>query len=164
MLRSGLLKSQSFSNASDFRNVMIEQRWNSYLDKPLHGHYFTTCSQFGDLPLIFHWLTHGDLTLENKGFLTACSSRSSCNSSSSPVCRLCGQHNETVQHLLCGCSVHAGVLIRSAMTKLLLTYTGTYVVSMNCQDLSFGRITLLQLLLTLMMSKSFGISIFLQTR
>jgi len=50
---------------------MIEQRWNSYLDKPLHDHYFTTCSQFADLPLTFHRLTHGDFTLETECFLTA---------------------------------------------------------------------------------------------
>ena len=59
---------------------------------------------------------HGDFTLETESFLTALQDQAIMtramqhvfNSSLSPLCRLCGQHIETVQHLLIGCSVLAG--------------------------------------------------------
>lgn len=97
---------------------MTEQKWSSYIGKPLHGHYFKACHQFADLPITFHWLTCGDFTLETEGFLTAAALQDQAvmtramqhifNSSLSPVCRLCGQHNETVQHLLSGCFALGG--------------------------------------------------------
>jgi len=104
VLRAGLLNSPSFSNAQHFRSAMIEQRWSSFLDKPLHGHYFRVCHQIVGLPITFHWLTRGDFTLETEGFLTTLQDQAVTtramqhifNSTLPSLCRLCGQHNETV--------------------------------------------------------------------
>jgi len=51
VLRAGLFKSPSFSNTQHFRSAMIERRWSSYLDKPLHDHYFRVCHQIVDLSI-----------------------------------------------------------------------------------------------------------------
>ena len=125
VFNSHLIKSPNYNNAFHLQSAAIEQRWSHYVDKPLHGHYFRTCHQFADFQETFHWLAYGGFTLETEGFLTTLQDQAITaravqhiyNSSLSPLCQLCGQHNETVQHLLSGCPVLAGGAYKALMTR-----------------------------------------------
>jgi len=124
---------------------MIERRWSSYLDKLLYGHYFRVCHQIVDLPTTFHWLTRGDFTLETEGFLAALQDQAVTtramqhifNSTFPSLCQLCGQHNETVQHLLSGWSVLAGGAYKECHDQVAINLHWHLCGKYDLSDLEF---------------------------
>ena len=73
------------------------------------------CGSVCDTDLSFNWLTKGDLSIESEGFLCAAQEQALSTravmqvyNQCSSMCRLCGEHPETVEHLISGCSQLAG--------------------------------------------------------
>ena len=98
-----------------YKSDIMAKRPESYLGKSLHGYYERVCGTVRDDILSFNWLTKGDLSIESEGFLCASqeqilSTRAMMQvySQGSSMCRLCGEHLETVEHLISGCSQLAG--------------------------------------------------------
>ena len=87
-------------------------RAECYHSKPLHGHYPQSCEKLMDQKFGSLWLLKGFLTAETEGFLVAAqdqalSTRAMQHIHSvavSPLCRLCGSCNETIEHIVSGCS------------------------------------------------------------
>ena len=112
-----LCESQS---VKEFRSAKLDQRLEQYLAKPLHGYYERTCNTNWDRSTTFYWLNKGDLSIESEGFLLAAQEQSLptramasvYNNNSSAACRLCGNHPETVEHLVSGCPKLAGTLYK----------------------------------------------------
>ena len=74
-----------------------------------------------DRTTTFYWLNKGDLSIESEGFLLAAQEQSQTTiaiaivygTSVSTSCRLCGEHPETVEHLVSGCTELSGALYKS---------------------------------------------------
>ena len=74
------------------------------------------CEETIDKDSIYLWLKKGDMKIETEGLLTAAqdqalqtnSLRSIYNNKESPLCRLCKERTETVEHLISGCTTLAG--------------------------------------------------------
>ena len=84
----------------------------SYHSKPLHGYYPQACAQLIDWKLSFLWLCKGLLTGGTEGLLIAAQDQALSTramwhvyfAANSPLCRLCGGYDKTVEHLVSGCS------------------------------------------------------------
>ena len=111
---SGMLTTEE--KLKDFKDRTLADRLAAYSNKPLHGYFFKSCTSIIDQSTSFKWLTHGDLSVESEGFLIAAQDQALTtraiqhlfSSTQSPKCRLCGENDETIQHLVSGCSVLAG--------------------------------------------------------
>ena len=122
MKRSGLL------HASEMvEEFTISEYLERYKAKPLHGYYERVCSNVWDQASSFYWLVKGDISIESEGFLMAAQeqslpTRAMANiygSSGSSLCQLCGEHPETVEHLISGCSKLAGQMYKCRHDRVL---------------------------------------------
>ena len=84
----------------------------SYHSKPLQGYYPQACAELIEQKLSFLWPLKGFLTVGTEGLLIvvqdqALSTRATWHVYSAanlPLCGLCRGYNETVKHLVSGCS------------------------------------------------------------
>ena len=136
--RAGLLhKSQT---VEDFRSAKFDECFDHYLAKPLHGYYKRVCNAVWDRTTTFYWLNKGDLSIESEGFLLAAQEQSLSTrvmvtvygTNVSISCRLCGEHPETVKHLVSGCTKLAGALYKSRHNCVV-----KYLHWLLCQKHSF---------------------------
>ena len=96
----------------DFVSRWQLERVESYHSKSLHGYYPQACAQLIDRKLSFLWLLKGFLTGGTEGLLLAAQDQALStramqhvySAANSPLCRLCGGYDETVEHLVSGCS------------------------------------------------------------
>ena len=88
-----------------------EDRMSKYKNKALHGQYETATEQARD-PESWGWLKRGILKKETEGLLTAAQDQELRTNSIknrideedvSPMCRLCGEREETVSHIVAEC-------------------------------------------------------------
>jgi len=98
----------------------LDEHLKQYLTKPLHGYYKRVCNTNWDHSTTFYWLNKDDLSINLEGFLLAAQEQSLptrvmasiYDTNTSTACRLCGNHPETVEHLVSGCSKLAGILYK----------------------------------------------------
>ena len=85
-----------------------EDRMSKYKNKALHGQFETAREQVRD-PESWGWLKRGILKNETEGLLTAAQDQALWTNSIknridkedvSPMCRLCGEREETVSHIV----------------------------------------------------------------
>jgi len=102
---------QETPTVEQYKLDSMTKRSESYLSKPLHGYYDRVCRSVRDTDLSFNWLVKGDLSIESEGFLCAAQEQAVSTrammqvyNQCSSMCRLCGEHPETVEHLISGCS------------------------------------------------------------
>ena len=96
---------------NEFRSEKLNARLGRYKLKPLHGYYERVCSEVWNQNSTFYWLYKGDLSIESEGLLIAAQEQSLSTRAMthlygtcpSALCRLCGEHPETVEHLILGC-------------------------------------------------------------
>ncbi|XP_068738999.1 uncharacterized protein [Montipora capricornis] len=88
-----------------------EDRMSKYKNKALHGQFETATEQVRD-PESWGWLKRGILKKETEGLLTAAQDQALRTNSIknridkedvSPMCRLCGEREETVSHIVAEC-------------------------------------------------------------
>ncbi|XP_068707395.1 uncharacterized protein [Montipora foliosa] len=88
-----------------------EERMSKYKNKALHGQFGTAAEQVRD-PESWGWLKRGILKKETEGLLTAAQYQALRTNSIknridkedvSPMCRLCGEREETVSHIVAEC-------------------------------------------------------------
>ena len=107
--KSGLLC--ECETVNKFRSEKLHERLERYKHRSLHGYYERVCGDVINQASTFYWLNKGDLSIESEGFLMAAQEQSlptramtqihgTCPSA---LCCLCGEHPETVEHLISGC-------------------------------------------------------------
>ena len=92
------------------------ERMQAYKNKPLHGQYIRNIEGKIDIESTNKWLNKGDLKIETEGLITAAQDQSLpvkalnniYKNNESPLCRLCKEKTETVEHIVSGCKVLAG--------------------------------------------------------
>ena len=116
-----LHKSQTIE---DFRpaKLLDECLTPTYVAKPLHGYYERICNTVWNSTTTFYWFS-----IESEGLLLAAQEQSLSiramatvyGTNVSTSCRLCGEHPETLEHLVSGCTKLAGALYNDCVLKYL---------------------------------------------
>jgi len=98
------------------KSNLLDNHFNLWKSKPLHGQFLRDVQGDMDITWQWSWLTSGSLMPEIEGFILAAQDQAittnalRCNIFHLPVlpsCRLCGRHDETIDHLISGCEVIA---------------------------------------------------------
>ena len=90
--------------------VQLKQKWE---DKSMHGQYPKRVNEKDvDHQMTNQWLKSGGLKSETEGFIIAVQDqaiktnyyrRNILNDGTDPMCRICGQYQETIDHIVAGC-------------------------------------------------------------
>jgi len=104
------------ATAAEYKKVKHQERYNGWKEKTLHGHFLRTLPQEADPVQTFRWLTKGNLNPSTEAILVAAQdqalntkahAKNILKCTRDGQCRLCGQHEETVSHLVAGCPILA---------------------------------------------------------
>jgi len=88
-----------------------------WYSKPLHGAWHTSVTQVADIGKTYQWLNRTGLEMNTEALIMAAQEQALntravaaeiYHTTQDPHCRLCGEHRETVAHLVSGCSKLAG--------------------------------------------------------
>ena len=91
---------------------VAEKRRNQYKEKPLHGQYVRSTEEIRD-DKSWNWLKRGTLKKETEGTLMAAQDQALRTNAIksridkqdiSPICRLCGEREETISHIVAECT------------------------------------------------------------
>ena len=91
---------------------VAEKRKNQYKEKPLHGQYVRSTEEIRD-DKSWNWLKRGALKKETEGTLMAAQDQALRTNAIksridkqdiSPMCRLCGEREETISHIVAECT------------------------------------------------------------
>ena len=91
---------------------VAEKRKNQYKEKPLHGQYVRSTEEIRD-DKSWNWLKRGTLKKETEGTLMAAQDQALRTNAIksridkqdiSPMCRLCGEREETISHIVAECT------------------------------------------------------------
>ena len=97
------------------KSRLREERHQRYLAKPLHGQFFRSTEKDRD-DKSWLWLRNGKLKKETEGVIIAAQDQALRTNSIknridkqqvSPACRLCGERDETVSHIVAECKMLA---------------------------------------------------------
>jgi len=97
----------------DYRKEMQDARATEWREKPLHGQYIRDTERVTKLHDTFLWMKAGRLKKETEGLIIAAQDQALRTNTikvnidkqgGSPLCRLCGEKQETVEHLICSCA------------------------------------------------------------
>ena len=99
-----------------YKRAQEERKKEQWQEKALHGKFLKDIDGVGT-DRTWEWLKKGQLKKETEGIICAAQEQALRVNSikvnidgqdGSPLCRMCGKTNETVQHLVSGCTVLAG--------------------------------------------------------
>ena len=122
-----VLNAVLFEGILDGNNVGVdksrlrEEKHQRYLAKPLHGQFFRNPEKGRD-DKSWIWLKNGKLKKETEGLITAAQDQALRTNSIknsidkqqvSPACRLCGERDETVSHIVAECKMLAQTYYKS---------------------------------------------------
>ena len=94
------------------KRMIIENRKERFREKPLHSAYFKETKDVKDEKESWEWLTNGYLKKETEGMLMAAQDQALRTNwvsvmidkrQGSAMCRLCGERDETISHILSEC-------------------------------------------------------------
>jgi hypothetical protein len=97
-------------NTKQLKELQINNHLDKWRNKKLHGKFFTEVSK--QKVENFEWLRKGKLKKQTEAIIMAAQEESLRlkhiktiidHTINDPLCRACGQFNETVQHVTCGC-------------------------------------------------------------
>jgi hypothetical protein len=90
----------------------INERLIKWRNKALHGQYIESIKE-NDQQATWNWLKIGQLKKETEGLITSAQDQSLptnshkariCKQDISPMCRMCGEREETINHIISECS------------------------------------------------------------
>ena len=100
-------------SAESFKKEQREERLKEWKEKALHGQYLREVEPVANKSATFKWIESGMLKKETEGLLVAAQDQALRTNAikvkidhqkGSELCRLCGQKEETVDHLVSSCS------------------------------------------------------------
>ena len=105
--------STPLGSPTKFKAKRKQEHFEAWRDKPLHGQFVREIADAVDVSQQWRWLSGSNLNKECEGLIMAAQDQAittNCikvnifHQSGSPHCRLCGQHVESVDHILSSCS------------------------------------------------------------
>ena len=96
----------------EYRQELKREKDISWKDKPLHGKFYQEVSEIADIES-WRWLRNGYLKKETEGMICAAQEQALRTNSikfaidktvNSPLCRVCNESQESVQHIISGCT------------------------------------------------------------
>ena len=109
-------KVEADTTAKAHKESRQEAKYSSWKEKPLHGQYIRSLPDEASREGTYQWLTKGDLKIGTEALITAAQDqaintrahmKNILKAAVDGNCRMCGQYQETVDHLVAGCKVLA---------------------------------------------------------
>ena len=118
--------------AKHHAQVQLKQKWE---EKSMHGQYSKRVNEKDvDHQMSDQWIKSGGLKSETEGFIIAAQDQAIktnyyrsniLNDGTDPICRICGQLQETIDHIVAGALSWPKLNTYTNMIKPPHTYTGT---------------------------------------
>jgi len=130
-------------NKKDFKKKMLSDRQKEWRSIPMAGQYIRDTENITSKEETFKWLMDGTLKKETEELIVAAQDqalRTNCikvkidKQQGSPMCRLCGAKEETVDHLVSSCSKIAQTDYKSRHDKVAANLHWSL-----CKQLGFQR-------------------------
>ena len=114
----------------EYQQRSRKERFERYQSKPLHGSYSRACIDKMDQESTWLWLNKGDIKIETEGMIIAAQDqalptnylKNKYKTSESPLCRLCKEKVETVDHIVAGCKVKVKLYQSEIQDKRVMDY------------------------------------------
>ena len=109
----GVIQTDNLMEKNEFKksyHTEIETKWR---EKRMYGQFVREMPEEVDKELSWQWTTRGDLKVQTEATIFAAQEQALRTNyvknkidktSESPLCRMCGERGETVQHIVCECS------------------------------------------------------------
>ena len=108
----GIVKTENLMEKEDFKKNSQNDFKNKWHEKRMYGQFVREIPEEIEKDLSWKWLVQSDLKAETEE--TICAAQEQAlrtdytkneidKTSENPLCRMCGERGETVQHVLCEC-------------------------------------------------------------
>jgi hypothetical protein len=103
-----------------------QEKWQN---KPLHGHYHQSIEKVADISKSYQWLEKSDIRDNTEALIMAAQEQALktraieakiYHTSQNSKCRLCGEQDETIQHIISGCKMLAGTAYTERLNQVAL--------------------------------------------
>ena len=112
VMRVGTIKTENLMRKEDFKRNSQNEFKNRWHEKRMHGQFAREMAEEIDKELSWKWLVQSDLKVQTEA--TICAAQEQAlrtnytknkidKTSDNPLCRMCGEKMETVQHIICEC-------------------------------------------------------------
>lgn len=117
IVREGGLYTKENTTHEQWKENTAKKRLENWKEKPMHGQYARQVQDVTSKTTRFSWLKNVNLKIETEALITAAQDQALNTKShqarimkisNDPMCRMCKNNEETVSHLLSGCSKLAG--------------------------------------------------------
>ena len=117
IVRAGELYPENDVPHEEWKDRTVADRVNSWTQKPMHGQYPRQIENITKKTNAYSWLKEANLKIQTEALMIAAQDQSLNTKahkthimkiSTDPRCRMCGSADETVAHILAGCSQLAG--------------------------------------------------------
>ena len=108
----GIVKTENRKEKEDFKKNSQNEFKNKWHEKRMYGQFVREMPEEIDKDLSWNWLVQSDLNVQTEA--TICSSQEQAlranytknkidKTSKNPLCTMCCERGETVQHIICEC-------------------------------------------------------------
>ena len=108
----GIVKTENLKDKEDFKKNSQNEVKNKWHEKRMYGQFVREMLEEIDKELSWKWLVQSDLKVQTEA--TICAAQEQAlrtnytknkidKTSENPLCRMCGEREETVQHIICEC-------------------------------------------------------------
>ena len=112
VMRVGTIKTENLIRKEDLKRNSQNEFKNRWHEKRMHGQFAREMAEEIDKELSWKWLVQSDLKVQTEA--TICAAQEQAlrtnytknkidKTSDNPLCRMCGEKMETVQHIICEC-------------------------------------------------------------
>ena len=108
----GIVKTENLIEKEDFKKNSQNEFKNKWHEKRMYGQFVREMSQEIDKYLSWKWLVQSDLKVKTEATIWAAKEQAlrtnytknkTDKTSENPLCSMCGERGETVQHVICEC-------------------------------------------------------------
>ena len=113
-VRNGrVIQTDNLMEKNEFKRSYHTEIKTKWREKRMYGQFVREMSEEVDKELSWQWITRGDLKVQTEATIFAAQEQALRTNyvknkidktPESPLCRMCGERGETVQHIVCECS------------------------------------------------------------
>ena len=131
----------------DFKKNSQNEFKNKWHEKRMYGRFVREMHEEIDKDLSCKWLVQSDLKVQTEGAICVAQEQAlrtnytkykTDKTWENPLCRMCGERGETVQHIVCECKKLAQRSIREDMTQLQNWSTGNCARNITLKEKRSG--------------------------
>ena len=110
------IKTEETVRSEEFKRMQIDASEQAWKEKRMHGQYIRDMDENIDKDKTWGWLKNGDLKAYTEALICAAKDKASRtnymkhhidNTLETPLCRLCGEKGQTINHIVSECKMLA---------------------------------------------------------